>query len=613
MHDSAALSVAMIGLAALLCQWVAWKAKLPAILFLLITGLLLGPAFGWLDPDALFGDLLFPLVSLAVAVILFEGSLTLSFSEIGSMQKVVRRLVTIGAAVTWILVTLATRILFNLSWELCILFGALMVVTGPTVVMPLLRTVRPTAKVAHILRWEGIVIDPIGALLVVVVYEFIVTQSQGQAFSQSLLLFLEIIVIGAGLGAAAGYGLGQILRRHLLPEYLQNLATLTLVLGVFTLSNNLAHESGLLAVTVMGIWVANMQGVQIRNILNFKENLTVLLVSGLFIILAARLSPAQLSILLGVAPLILLLCVQFVARPLAVLAASYNSNLTWQEKALLSWIAPRGIVAAAVSALFAIRLNEAGYPEADILIPITFGIIMGTVIFQSATSRYLALWLGIAEPEPRGFLIVGANAVARKIASALKEQEIPVLMCDSSWDNIRLARMEGLDTFFGNPVSEYADQHLELVGIGKLLALSPQRELNVIASMRYRSEFGATNIYALLSRSEALSSEKHQVSAQHRGFTLFSSEVTYSKLASLISKGAEIRKTKLTDEFDFDSFLEANAGDAVMMFAMSPKGKLETFVAQGSFKPGPGWTILSLVKDAALKIKDKKKAEKGAH
>lgn len=606
MQDMAALSVALIGLTALTCQWLAWKTRLPAILFLLVSGMIVGPGFNWLYPDALFGHLLFPLVSLAVAVILFEGSLTLSFREIGTLQSVVRRLITVGAAVTWIVVAVTTHYLFGLPWELCILFGALMIVTGPTVVTPLLRSVRPTAKVAQLLKWEGIVIDPIGALLVVVVYEFIVTRMEVRAFSHSIVLFVEIIAVGTGLGALTGYMLGQILRRHLLPEYLQNLATLSLVLGVFTLANELAHESGLLAVTVMGIWLANMRGVQIRNILNFKENLTVLLVSGLFIILAARLTLEQLSVLLGLAPLLLLIIVQFVARPLAVLLSTHRSNLLWQEKALLAWIAPRGIVAAAVSALFAIRLADVGYAEADMLVSLTFTVIVGTVVFQSATSRFVARWLNVAEPEPRGYLIVGANAVARTIASALKEQDIPVLLCDSSWDNIRAARMEGLETFFGNPVSEYADQHLELVGIGHLLALSPQRELNVIASMRYRPEFGANNVYALLSRTETTSSEKHQISAQHRGFTLFDDDITYSKLASLISTGAQIHKTKLTEEFDFYKFLEANAGEAIPLFAVGPKGKLETFVAQGKFVPGPGWTVLSLLKEAATKTTDKK-------
>jgi NhaP-type Na+/H+ or K+/H+ antiporter len=610
MENAAALSIALIGLTALVCQWLAWKSRLPAILFLLLAGLLLGPGMSWLHPDDLFGELLFPLVSLSVAVVLFEGSMTLSFREIGSLQHVVRRLVTVGAAVTWAVVAVATHYIFNLGWELSILFGALMVVTGPTVIIPLLRSVRPVARVSHLLKWEGIVIDPIGALLVVVVYEFIVTRAEVSAFGQSLWLFVQIIATGTSLGALAGYCLGHILCRHLLPEYLQNLATLSLVLGVFTLANELAHESGLLAVTVMGIWLANMPGVQIRNILSFKEHLSVLLISGLFIILAARLSWEQLLALVGLGPLMLLVVVQFVARPLAVLASTYGADLRWQEKALLSWIAPRGIVAAAVSALFAIRLTAAGYPEAQLLVTLTFSVILGTVVFQSATSRFLARALGVAEPEPRGYLVIGANIVARTIANALKAQDVPVLLCDSNWDNIRAARMLGLETFYGNPVSEYADQNLDLIGIGKLLALSPQHEINVIASMRYRSEFGANNTYALLSRTDMATSEKHQIAAQHRGYTLFGEDVTYSKLASLISTGAEVRKTKLTEEFDFERYLQANASEAIPLFAIGPKGQTEAFVAGGKFVPGQGWVVLSLIKEASSKTSDKKKVRK---
>lgn len=610
MEYLAALHIALIGMTALVCQSIAWKTKLPPILFLLLAGLALGPGLNWLEPDRLFGNLLFPLVSLAVAVVLFEGSLTLSFRELSSLQKVVRRLLTLGVLITWITVAVATRLIFDLPWGLCILFGALMIVTGPTVVTPLLRAVRPTPRIYQILKWEGIVIDPLGALLVVVVYEFIVSQTEAQAFSQSILLFVEVVLIGTGLGALTGYCLGQILRRRLLPEYLQNLATLSLVLAVFTLSNYLAHEAGLLAVTVMGIWLANMPGVQIRNILNFKENLTVLLVSGLFVILAARISTAQLATMVGLAPLLFLLVIQFVVRPLAVFTSTIRSELNWREKALLSWIAPRGIVAAAVSALFAIRLHEIGYEEADMLVSLTFLVILGTVVFQSATSGQVARWLKVAEPEPRGFLIVGANTVARTIALALKEYDIPVLLSDSSWDNIRTARMEGLDTFFGNPVSEYADQHMDLVGLGKLLALSPQRELNIISSMRYRSEFGQDKVYALLTSSETSVSEKHLVAAEHRGFTLFGDDVTYSKIAGLISGGAEIRKTKITEEFNFETYLQANAYEAIPLFAVGPRGQIQVFVYGGKFRPTNGWTILSLVKEAQHKTNDKKKTEK---
>jgi NhaP-type Na+/H+ or K+/H+ antiporter len=602
MHDSA-MAIAIIGITALACQWGAWKARLPAILFLLVAGLILGPGLGWLNPDQTFGDLLFPLVSLAVAVILFEGSLTLNFAELGGTSKVVQRMITVAAPITWVIVAAAAHELFHLSWQLSVLFGALMVVTGPTVVTPLLRSVRPSAKVANILRWEGIVIDPIGALLVVVVYEFIVTQSSGEAFSQSLLLFLEIIVIGLAVGAAAGFTLGKMLVRRHMPEYLQNLATLSLLFMVFTFCNHLAHESGLLGVTVMGMWLGNMRGVNIQNILNFKENLTILFISGLFIILAARLPLEQLVGIFTLACLLLLLVIQFVARPIAVALATLGSDVKMRERVLLGWIAPRGIVAAAVSALIALRLADQGVPGADLLVPLTFAVILGTVVFQSATSRPLAKLLGIVEPEPRGVLIQGANQVARRIGKALQQQGLPVLVCDSHWNNIRQARMDGLDTFYGSPVSEFASQRLELTGIGNLIGLSPLRELNVIAGMHFRGEFGERHIFSVRTDADNGTTDKHQVASQLKGTPLFSPELTYTKLASLIGSGAEVRATRLTEEFTMADF-DRQEGDPLLLFAITNKGKLKPFTEDASPELGKDWVLLSLITKPKPKARD---------
>ncbi|MBK8972189.1 MAG: sodium:proton antiporter [Hahellaceae bacterium] len=588
----------MIGMVAMFCQWLAWRTRLPAILYLLLSGLALGPGFGILHPDQLFGEVLFPLISLSVAVILFEGSLTLNFKEVRLIKATVFNLVTYGALITWIIICIVSRWLFDLSWELAILYGALMVVTGPTVIVPMLRTVRPTASVANALKWEGIVIDPIGALLVVMVFEFIVFQRQEEAVGHALWLFCQTVAVGLSTGIASGYALGMLLRRHWVPDFLHNLCTLSLVFLAFTVSNELAHESGLLAVTVMGMWLANSKDVRIQDILNFKENLTILLISGLFILLAARLNVEQIAGL-GWAPFLLLAVVQFIARPLSVLASTFRSSFSWQEKVLLAWIGPRGIVAAAVSALFALKLEAEGVAQAELLVPLTFIVIIGTVIIQSATAGSLARRLGVAEPEPRGFLIIGANVVARTIASVLKQYNIPVLLTDSSWDNIRAARMAGLETFFGNPVSEYADQKLDLVGIGKVMALSPQRDLNVIASMRYRAEFGQTKVYTLLTSGDTNASEKHQISAEHRGYTLFDRNLTYSKFASLLSQGATLRKTRLTEEFRFENYMNTKGKDGVPLFAITPKGKLEIFVADGQLAPQVGWTVISLVTERA--------------
>ncbi|TNF35753.1 MAG: sodium:proton antiporter [Gammaproteobacteria bacterium] len=606
MH-SAALVLAFIGMIGLACQWVSWSLRLPAILFLILAGILFGPVMGVVKPDAMFGDLLLPLVSLSVAIILFEGSLTLRFDELRGMGHVVRRVIVIGAPITWAVITGVTFLVLEVPFEVALLFGALVVVTGPTVIVPMLRTVRPNSRIANVLRWEGIVIDPIGALLAVLVYEYIVSSALTDAWVHTMWLFARVVFIGGCLGAAMGYGLGVILRRHWLPEYLQGFATFVLVLFTFALSNELVEESGLLAVTVMGMWLANMRGVFVEDILSFKEHLTILLISGLFILLAARIDLFAV-LALGWPPLLVLLAIQFCARPLSIFISTLGANLTWQEKSLIAWIGPRGIVAAAVSALFALRLEEIGFENADLLVSMTFIIIIGTVVLQSATARPLARLLDVAEPDPEGVLFVGANRVARAMASALKEAGIKVLLVDASWENIRETRMQGLDTFYGNPVSAYTDKYLDMAGLGRLLAVAPQRETNVLASLRYRPEFGRENIYTLNTSIE-VSSGKHSVAEELKGYVIADEELTFSKFSSLLSQGAKLRKTQLTDNFGFKQYRETNE-DVYLLFAIDKRGRLHVFSEGRAFEPEAGWIILCLdYKDTAQAIAARQQKE----
>ena len=592
------LALGGIGIAALGSQWLAWRLKLPAILFLLLTGILAGPVLGWLDPQELFGPLLMPLVSLSVALILFEGSLTLHLSEWGEIGSVVRRLVTIGALSTWAVITLATHWLLGFDWLLALLFGTLTLVTGPTVIVPMLRVVRPKASIANILRWEGIVIDPIGALLAVVVYSFIITRASGEGLSHSLLTFGGVIVCGSLFGIVGGWVMGHILRRQWLPEYLHSLATLATVLAIFIASNTVMHESGLMAVTLMGMWMANMKGVDVRNILHFKENLSIFLISGLFILLAARLD-LHAMIALGPVVLVLLLIIQFIARPLNVLLSTFGSKLNWRERTLLAWIAPRGIVAAAVSAIFAIRLDQAGHEGALLLVPLTFAVIIGTVVLQSATARPLARLLKVAEPAPSGFLIVGANGPARAIGKALQQLGSRVLLTDSNWENIRAARMENLPTYFGNPASQHAEVHLDLVGLGHLLALSPSGELNTLAAIRFRHEFGPRRLYTLASGQEIRRTDKHRASHEHRGQSLGNPVLTYTQLASELHNGAEIYSTHLTENFTWEDYQALHGERATLLFAREHNSWVHVVTPESDLKPGAGWTLLALIRQDA--------------
>ncbi|NND46011.1 MAG: sodium:proton antiporter [Xanthomonadales bacterium] len=560
--------------------------RLPAILLLLMAGLILGPGVGALNPDLLLGDLLFPFVSVGVAIILFEGSLTLRFSDARNVTRIIRNLTSVGVLVTWVVMGAAAHYLAGLSWELSMLFGALASVTGPTVIIPMLRSIRPSARIANILRWEGILIDPIGAVLAVLVFEFLITGQQ----SESLFEFFKVIATGVVWGGAGGGALGLMLRKHAMPGFLQNYAALALVLFVFTASNEMGHESGLLAVTVMGIVVANMKDLDVSELLSFKEDLTVVLISVFFILLAARLD-VELVAQVGTPSLLVLAVALFIARPLSVLVSSIGTSVNWREMALLSWVAPRGIVAAAVSSLFALKLAEKGIEEASVIVPLTFVLIIGTVVVQSLTAGWLAGKLGLSSRSEQGVLINSANRVGLALGEALKNNGIRVLVADVNREGLHEAKMKGLDVFYGNPLSEHADRYMDKTGLTHLMAVSRNNEANAMLCNHYRHEFGHRNVFSI----ETGTDRRTDLVTRLRANTLFRDKASWTKLASLIAKGAETRATPLTDEFNFDDFIEKRKGEAIPLFALDDNGVLKVFASGRELRPEPGWTVISLV------------------
>lgn len=592
MNSNALLILAGLLVAGFVCQWIAWRVKLPSILFLLLTGIVAGPALGIFDPDLFLGDLLEPVVGLAVAVILYEGSLTLKVSEIRGHGAVVRNLVSIGVLVTWVVATFAARVILGWDFYLAALFGAIVTVSGPTVIMPLLRAVRPTRAVASILRWEGIIIDPIGAILAVVVFDVIVVSQTGAGPSHVISALALIVGIGLGLGIGAGHAFGIVLRRHWLPDYLRDYAALALVLLVFSVAETIQPESGLLAVTVMGIYQTNMRDVDLEDILDFKESLTLVLVAALFIILAARIDITNV-VALGVGAIGVLAFLQFIAGPLRAFVCSVGSELSWRERLYIGWIFPRGIVAAAVSALFALRLENLGYPGAEKLVPLVFSIIIGTVVIQSLTGRWVARGLGVTDPDPNGVLVIGANPAALAYAEALHSAGRRVMVASMDWDGIRDARMSGLKVFYGSPVSVYADRHLDLMGLGHLLALSHRPGLNELACVRFQYEFGRNAVYTVAQHAET-THEKHQISGESAGRMLFDEDTSLDELLTLVEEGAEIKTTELSSEFTYEDFLDAYPG-CLILFFVDERRRLTFPVRGAKLEPEEGSTVTALI------------------
>ncbi len=600
MPQSVLLILVSIGLLTLFSQWLAWRLRVPAILFLLASGLLMGPVSGILNPDLLFGALLFPFISLAVAVIIFEGSLTLNREEIRGHGDVVRRLISWGLVIIWLLVAAMAHWLVGLDWGIAFLFGAIMTVTGPTVIMPMLQAVRPTRAVSNILRWEGILVDPLGAIFAVITFSVVIASQEITNWLDLVLKLMYVFAVGGLVGAAGGWFWGLALRRYWIPQFLHNVATLLVVFAVYTLSDTLAHESGLLAVTVMGVWLANTPGIHIRSLLDFKESLSILLISVLFILLAARLDFDQLRAI-GWPALWLMLGIQIFARPLKVALCTIGSSLSWRERALLGWIGPRGIVAAAITAVFAERLMAEGVRDAEVLVPLAFAVIAGTVALQSLTARPLALALGAAAPAPEGVLILGSNTFSIPLGKALADAGFNVIVADNDWDSLRKARMAGLPTYFGNPMSDHAERTLDLSGIGRLFAMSRNGELNRLACTYFAHHFGRQEVYRLpvtLETDEEKNS-KRQPSRELPGRRLFAEDVSLSKLQSYVSRGAEIKATRLSENYSFEQFLEDGHKERILLAAWNERGRLLPYSKRWANQLTPGWTVASLALEPA--------------
>ena len=583
-------SIFVLGVGA---QWIAWRLRLPSILLLLAFGFLAGPVSGWLDPDAMFGELLFPLVSLCVGLILFEGSLGLKFDELADVGGALRSLLSIGVLVTWIVVALSARWILCFDWPIAILLGAMLTVTGPTVVGPLLRHIRPTGRTGPIARWEGIVIDPVGAILAVLVFEAVqVGDAQiGHAFTHGMLGLIKTAAIGGAAGWGAAWFLARCLKQHAIPDHLESPVALMIVAAAFVASNHLQHEAGLLTVTVMGIVLANRRDIDVRHILEFKENLTVLLISSLFILLAARVDLAGFGAL-GWRGLAFVAAVILLARPLAVFASTPKSRLSIQEKVFLAWLAPRGIVAAAVASVFAIRLGEHGAG----IVPATFLVIVGTVIVYGLTAYPLALRLGLASANPQGVLIASAHPAARAIADALKSAGFQVALVDVNREHVRTANLEGLDATYANVLSEHAIENMDLGGVGYFLALTPNSEVNSLAAMHFSELFGRANVFRL----SAPGSEASRMAAagrHYRGNVLFHDELTFDELDDRFESGATIKCTSLTDEFTWDDFRAQHGDPAVPLFVCSSSNKLTIVTTEKPASPKSGDRVIALVEN----------------
>lgn len=586
------LELAGIIILGIIAQWVAWRLKLPAILPLILIGLLVGPIATlytedgskliepiWNGEKGLFpGDGLYYFVSLAISIILFEGGLTLKRSEIRNVGPVITKLITVGTIVTFLGAGFAAHYIFDLSWQISFLFSALIIVTGPTVITPILRNIPLKKDVSTVLKWEGILIDPIGALVAVLVFEFI-SVGEGQAFTKTALIeFGKILLFGTTFGFTFAHALAFAIKRNFIPHYLLNVVSLSVVLLVFVESDLFAHESGLLAVVVMGMVMGNMNLPNLKELLYFKESLSVLLISILFILLAANINISDMELIYNWNTVLLFAVIVFIIRPLGVFLSSMGSDLKLNEKLFIGWVGPRGIVAAGIASLFGSKLIQKGEPGAEYITPLVFMIVLGTVLLNATTARLFARLVGVFLTKSEGILIIGASKVSRLIAKYLKENNRHVVLIDNNPANIDKAKKLGIEAFVANIYSDTLTDNIELNDVGYLMALTANSDINRYAIENLGKQFGENGAFRLVNSEEMTDPENNPKEG------LFSHTDDFIKLMEAARKNPVIHEIELKDQEHYEGLIEISKADddIVPIFLKEPDGEIKIIPAFSS-------------------------------
>lgn len=557
-------SILIIGIA---MQWIGWRLKIPALILLILAGFIIGPITGWINPKEDFGDMLQPIISLSVAIILFEGGLNLKWHEFKQNSQVIYRLITWNVVATFSFGAIGSHYLVGLSMPVALIFGAIIIVTGPTVIVPLLKQANLSRQPAALLRWEGIINDPIGAVLVVLIYGYYM-------LSQSETLVINI-VIGLGLSLIAslvlGVGTGMIIaeafKKGKVPEHLKSPIILMSIFLVYTLANLIQSEAGLMATTILGITLANRKLSSLDELRRFKEYVTILLVSTIFILLTAEIDPEILQ-RLGWKSWLLLFLIIFVFRPVSVYLSTIKTNIHWRERLFISWVAPRGIVAAAIAGLFSPQLIAKGYTGAELLLPLVFTLIILTVVLHGLSIGWLSKKLDLASKHPDGLMLIGASDWSISLASELQKSKIPVLVIDKKWENLKSARMQNIPTFYGEILAERTEEVLELSHITKLLALTPNKSYNTLVCSQFAPELGQNNVYEI-GWYEVKENENKMPSEAVRGNTLFDSKLYYSDFMTKFKEGWKFQTTLLSEEHTYEDAVSENIEGSLVIAAIT--------------------------------------------
>ena len=585
--------VAISGIGA---QWLAWRWKLPAIVLMLVAGVFVGPVTGLVQPDQQFGDLLSPIIALAVALILFEGGLSLDFAKLSDAETAVRRLVFFAGPLIWLFASLSGHYIGGLSWASATVFGGILVVTGPTVIIPLLRQAGLKKRPSEILKWESIVNDPVGALAGVLAFEFVNVLAAHHTSSEAVGQLISGLVIACIIGFVAAQIIIESFNRGLVPEYLKIPVMITLVIMAYGVPDLVLHESGLLAVTIMGILVGNAHLPSLGELRRFKEHVTVLLVSGVFILLAARLDFAMIA-QLDWRAFAFVIAVIFLVRPAAVLIALIGTNLPMNERVFVGWIGPRGVVAVAVSGLFGVRLVELGVPDGELLAPLAFAIVTATVFLHGFSIGPIAQMLDLKSSRSKGLLMVGSNPFVLALVEVFQQFERPVIVADRNWFRLSTFRQKNIPVYYGEILSESAEHSIDHNMYDNLLAFTDNDDYNALICADFGPEFGRNHVFQFATHNTIADARKLPDTL---GGRYLPNALTYDDALNILANGGKVSATNLSDEFTLEDYLEKNVG-AYPIMAVPEKGPVRVFRNNGEVSVIKGEKLIALVPKQEVK------------
>ena len=525
--------IVLVGALGIGAQWLAWRFHIPAIVLLTVAGMAAGPGLGILHPERQFGQFLEPLIGVAVAIILFEGGLHLRLRDLRGIARPVRRIVFVGAPVAWAMGAAAAHYVAGLTWPVALLLGGILVVTGPTVIIPMLRQAKLERETAAVLKWEGIVNDPVGALLAVLVLEL--ATARAGAVGEVLGFSAVGIAAAAALGFTVGKGLALMIERGHIAEFLKGPTILGVALVCYLAGNVLQKEAGLAAVTVLGVTLANTGLADIDQVRRLKEYVTVVLVSGVFIVLSASLERDMLAGL-GWETAAFVAAIVLVVRPASVFLATLWTPLGWRQRVLIGWVAPRGIVAVSMAGLLGAILVNRGFDDGARLVPLTFAVVIATVVLHGFTIRPLGRYLGLAAGPEHGVLIVGAESWALGFGRTLNELGIPVVVADANAAHLEAARESELETFEGEILSDLAEHSLEFNRFEHVLAATDDDVYNALVCTQLAAEFGRRNTFQLAGH-ETGAAGAGQVRTSARGLVLMAPGLDADTLEERLLQG----------------------------------------------------------------------------